>query len=156
MINKILLPYDGSIYSDKAVEQCIECAKLLSKQVTIILLHVVAEIHLPPSYDYGMRISYVKSAYEYRKEIYQQLKMAALEMLDRKKDGFKAARINKVVSHVTSGNVVKQILDFASRENVELIVLGSAGLGGMSKLKALGSVSRSVSERAKCPVLIVH
>jgi hypothetical protein len=82
LINKILLPYDGSIYSDKAGEQCIEYAKLLSKQVTIILLHVVAEIHLAPSYDYGMRISYVKSAYEYRKEIYQQLKMAALEMLN--------------------------------------------------------------------------
>ncbi|HEY7108247.1 MAG TPA: universal stress protein [Nitrososphaeraceae archaeon] len=57
---------------------------------------------------------------------------------------------------MTTGNIVKQILDIAARENVDLVVLGSAGLGGMSKLKALGSVSRRVSERAKCPVLIVH
>ena len=73
---------------------------------------------MPPSYDYGMRISYVKSAYEYRKEIYQQLKMVALEMLDRKKDRFKGARINKVVTQVTNGNVVKAYFLICFRERM--------------------------------------
>jgi nucleotide-binding universal stress UspA family protein len=156
LIGKILIPYDGSKHSDRAVKQIIEFTKLLSKQPTVILLHVIPEIHLPASYDYGMRISYVKSAYEYRKEIYQELKMASLEMLSKKKDEFDAPKRSKVITEVITGNIVKQILEIAASENVDLVALGSAGLGGMSKLKALGSISRRVSEMAKCPVLIVH
>ncbi|HEY7108246.1 MAG TPA: universal stress protein [Nitrososphaeraceae archaeon] len=95
MVDKILLPYDGSVPSDRAIKQVIEFTKLLSKQPTVILLHVISEIHLPASYDYGMRISYVKSAYEYRKEIYQQLRMAALEMLNRKKNEFDSPKRSK-------------------------------------------------------------
>jgi nucleotide-binding universal stress UspA family protein len=154
--NRILVPYDGSEYSNKAVRQIIKYAKSLSKDAEIILMYVVPDIHLPPSYDYGMKISYVKSTKEYRKELYQQMKMRALEMLDRKKDEFKDAAINNVRTRVSMGNPIEKILDLASVEKVDLIVIGSIGLSGVSKLKSLGSVSRSVSERAKCPVLIVR
>lgn len=156
MSSRILVPYDGSEYSNKAVRQTIEYAQSLSKEAEIILMYVVPEIHLPPSYDYGMKISYVKSTKEYRKELYQQMKMRALEMLDRKKDEFKDAAINNVRTRVSMGNPIEKILDLASAEKVDLIVIGSIGLSGISKLRALGSVSRSVSERAKCPVLIVR
>jgi nucleotide-binding universal stress UspA family protein len=44
----------------------------------------------------------------------------------------------------------------ANEEKSDLIIIGSIGLGGVSKIKALGSVSRAVSERAKCSVMIVH
>jgi len=38
-----------------------------------------------------------------------------------------------------------------------MIVMGSSNrLKGISKIKALGSVARKVSELADCPVLIVH
>ncbi len=38
-----------------------------------------------------------------------------------------------------------------------MIVMGSSNrLSGISKIKALGSVTRKVSELANCPVLIVH
>jgi nucleotide-binding universal stress UspA family protein len=77
-------------------------------------------------------------------------------MLNIKKDEFKDAGINNVESRVSIGNPVKLILALASTEKVNLIVIGSVGLSGMARLKAVGSVSRGVSERAKCPVLIVH
>jgi len=48
------------------------------------------------------------------------------------------------------------ISEFANNEKVYLIVIGNVGLSRNSKVKALGSVSRSVSEGANCPVLIVH
>jgi nucleotide-binding universal stress UspA family protein len=82
--------------------------------------------------------------------------MHALDMLNIKKEEFKDAGINNVESKVSIGNPVKLILALASTEEVNLIVIGSVGLSGMARLKALGSVSRAVSERAKCPVLIVH
>jgi nucleotide-binding universal stress UspA family protein len=53
-------------------------------------------------------------------------------------------------------NPPEKIIDFANSEKVDLIVIGGVGLSRLSKVKALGSVSRSVSKRASCPVLIVH
>lgn len=54
------------------------------------------------------------------------------------------------------GSLVDNILKFAEDEKVDLIVIGNIGLGGLSKVKALGSVSRNLAEKAMCPVLIVH
>jgi nucleotide-binding universal stress UspA family protein len=46
---------------------------------------------------------------------------------------------------------------FAKENEVDLIVMGSRRLEGVSKIVvALGSVARKVSERAFCPVMLVH
>jgi nucleotide-binding universal stress UspA family protein len=50
----------------------------------------------------------------------------------------------------------EQILRFAKNNKMDLIVMGSRRLKGVLKIKALGSVTRKVSEIADCPVLIVH
>jgi len=44
----------------------------------------------------------------------------------------------------------------AKKMKVDIIVIGSVGLTGIKKLKALGSVSRKVSELSDCPVLIIR
>jgi len=54
------------------------------------------------------------------------------------------------------GNPQDKIVDYANEEKVDLIVMGNVGLSGLSKLKALGSVSRNVTERSNCSVLIVR
>ncbi|MDE1862199.1 MAG: universal stress protein [Thaumarchaeota archaeon] len=57
---------------------------------------------------------------------------------------------------VISDKPVKAILDFLKRDKIDLVVMGSQGLRGIRRLKALGSVSLRVLENAECPVLIVH
>jgi len=58
---------------------------------------------------------------------------------------------------VSQGNSVSDtIIKFANKEKANLIVVGNIGLSGISKLKTLGSVSRSIAEKSSCPVLIVH
>ncbi len=58
---------------------------------------------------------------------------------------------------VSQGNSISDtILEFANKEKADLIVIGNIGLSGISKLKTLGSVSRSIAEKSSCPVLIVH
>ena len=57
---------------------------------------------------------------------------------------------------VVAGRPVESILKFERGVHPDLIVIGSKGLHGMSQVKALGSVSRKVSELAKCPVMIIH
>ncbi len=51
--------------------------------------------------------------------------------------------------------VVKQIVDFAKNEKVDLIVAGTRGLSGFRKL-VLGSVSAGLVSHALCAVLVVR
>lgn len=53
------------------------------------------------------------------------------------------------------GHPVDCILDVAKRESVDLIVIGSRGLGGLKEF-FLGSVSNGVLHHAPCPVLIAR
>jgi nucleotide-binding universal stress UspA family protein len=61
-------------------------------------------------------------------------------------------------THVTHCSPTYKILQFAEKHNVDLISIGNASRSGISRIKtlALGSVSRNVSERAQCPIMIAH
>ena len=56
--------------------------------------------------------------------------------------------------HYLTGSPVPELLKFAEREEVDLIVMGSHGRSGLSRL-LMGSVAEGVMRKAKCPVLIV-
>ena len=55
----------------------------------------------------------------------------------------------------SSRYVAYSIIKFVKDQKVDLVVLGSVGLGGVLKNKALGSVTRNIAEISTCPVLIV-
>jgi nucleotide-binding universal stress UspA family protein len=63
-----------------------------------------------------------------------------------------------VSTDIRTGDAAEQIVKFAKENQADLIVMGSRRLeGGVSKVVvALGSVARKVSERASCPVMLVH
>jgi nucleotide-binding universal stress UspA family protein len=79
-----------------------------------------------------------------------------MEMLNKKKMEYSASNIHIHTDTVVGHRPADKIIEFASNNNVDIIVMGTYGLSGISKIKALGSVSRSVAERANCPVLLVH
>jgi universal stress protein A len=56
--------------------------------------------------------------------------------------------------HHLKGSPASEILRFAEREEIDLIVIGTHGRKGLSRL-LMGSVAESVVRRAKCPVLTV-
>ena len=51
--------------------------------------------------------------------------------------------------------MVEEILGVAEKEKIDLIVIGTRGLGGFRKLLQ-GSVSSGVMTHAKCNVLVVR
>ena len=57
---------------------------------------------------------------------------------------------------MVAGKPVESILKFERGIHPDLIVMGSKGLHGLGQIKTLGSVSRKVSELAKCPVMIIR
>lgn len=61
----------------------------------------------------------------------------------------------QVETHVGEGHPAEVIIDVASHEKADLIVVGSRGLTGIKRY-LLGSVSTKVSEHAPCSVMIVR
>lgn len=57
-------------------------------------------------------------------------------------------------TQLTYGNVVETILDTATRQQSDLIILGSRGLTGWKRLM-LGSISNAIAAKSLLPVLIV-
>jgi len=51
--------------------------------------------------------------------------------------------------------VVETIISHAAKEDVDLIVVGTRGLGGFKKM-LMGSVSSGIISHADCPVLVVR
>ena len=60
-----------------------------------------------------------------------------------------------VETQLIEGPPAPAILRVADDKCVDLIVMGSRGLGQIGGL-LLGSVSNAIAQRAQCPVLIVH
>jgi nucleotide-binding universal stress UspA family protein len=166
---KILVPYDGSSPSENALKQAIELARLMKERVEIVILNVVQEIPVPfmmsgprfHSNKTGEQVTFSELA----KEMCQEMKNAAIKNLEEKKEKIEGEEEKESLTDninfdlktkVLVGYPPDKVVEFAEEEKFDAIVIGNVGLSGFSKFKALGSVSRSVAERAKCPVIIVH
>lgn len=152
MLTKILVPYDGSKYSAKALTRAMELAHNLDSEIFLLSVVNVGYIS-PPS----LLHSFIKSKEEKAavKKWSKSVKSDAEKML---KTAVKKCESKGITASFTidQGDISGKILDFSKRKKISLIVIGSHGLHGIGKLKTLGSVSRRVSENAKCPVLIVR
>ncbi len=154
---RILVPHDGSKPSEKALEKAIELSKM-SKDSHIIILHVIPELVIPPMIDRPMR-SYKTGEVITLGKIYQEMveEMSdnASKMLEKWKLKCQSAGIS-AQTRSSFGSPSEVILNHVKKENIDVIVMGSTGLKGLSKIRALGSVARRVSEGAECPVLLVR
>jgi nucleotide-binding universal stress UspA family protein len=155
-IGKILLPHDGTEISARAVENAREFAKAFNAE--ILLLHIVEDVPIPPSLVLGNERIWIAQT---RRTVSRKLAEGWKKMAEEKIIKVLVKENVKVTSKVLIGNTTSstsdQILKFTEDNQINMIIMGSKRLEkGISKIKALGSVSRSVSERASCPVLIVH
>ena len=153
MTSKILLPHDGTEISDKALEKCKEFAKAFNAE--LFILHVIEHIPIPPSLILGNDRQWIT---ETRRSIAKKLKEGWLKMAKEKINPFLEKENIKFNTTVLTEeqSVSEQIVKFASENKVNLIIVGSQRLNKISKIKALGSVSRKISENADCPVMIIH
>lgn len=123
MYKRILVLYDGSRPANHAVKHAFNITNMCVMQATakeIRLLYVVQEIHVPPSYNYGMRLySYslqelTKTTPEYVKEVYQDLKNKAMDMLKAKsREYLKESGDIAIKTSVLLGDPADKIIEFA-------------------------------------------
>lgn len=137
--NKILIPTDGSENTKAAIAQGLELARAMGAEVTA--LYVVDQASFV---NFPMDATVVS--------IYSLLEKEGKEAVDYVVN--EGAKVGvKVEPKVVEGNPAKKIVDEA--ENYDLVVMGTLGRTGISKL-LLGSVAERVIRFAPCPVLVVR
>ena len=151
LTKKILVPFDGSKFSNKALNSAIELSD--KKNSEIHLISVVNVDFIKPLGSCGGRVS--SSSINAINRLTNKVKKETSEMLQKKVSECKSKGV-RANYKVTSGNVSEEILKYLNQKKITLVVIGSQGLHGIGKLKALGSTSRKISEFAKCPVMIIR
>ncbi|MDP7976006.1 MAG: universal stress protein [Thermoprotei archaeon] len=155
MFRKVLIPIDGSEYSLKALEIA---AKITDPRKGVAVVVTVIEpgvMQLPQTYlerlsmyDSSLPTGIIpKGSHDEGIERAELIVTKAHEILT-------SAGI-KTEMKILRGKPVKSIIESAKEEKADLIIIGSHGLGGLSKL-LLGSVSSKVVEEAPCSVLVVR
>lgn len=148
---KILVPYDGSRFSKNALNEALEMAKTFNSKLYLLsVLEIASDI---PS---GVLSDVInKKLNKLKREVKLPKKFSTPTKLQRKINECAKYGIDIQVE-ILIGNAADSILKFTHQNKIDLIMMGSQGLRGMKKLTALGSVSRRVSEEAKCPVMIIR
>jgi len=152
MYGKILIPLDGSEPSKNALTHAIGIAEKFHSQLT--LLAVVPRVMIPVFPDEGFGAAPVTAAkdmarYQDRmKEIYENVLAEAKAKLSSEHPNL------KVETMLREGRPSATIVDLAENDGVDLIVMGSRGIGGITGW-ILGSTSHQVVDSCTKPILIV-
>ena len=157
-----MVPIDGSKASENALEYTIKLQQNLlpSANKEIIILNVLPHFHVPSGFERPMKslkTGKTTSLTDFIQEMNEVIKKEWNDKLSDIKKKYETPDI-KIKTEIIEGSssIADNIISFADKENANIIVIGNIGLGGISKIKTLGSISRKVSEKANCPVLIVH
>ena len=171
---KILSPIDGSSQSEKALEYAVKLQQQLTMdndknddnkgtpKKEIIILSVIPHFHIPLGFEKptkSIKTGKTISLTDYIKEMNEAIQIEWADRLSAIKKKYESPEMligTEILVGGSNSSIAENIIKFSNKENIDLIVIGNIGLGGLSKVKALGSVSRNVSEMSDCPVLIVH
>lgn len=141
MMTHIMVPYDKSESARRAFEFAIDLAKKYNSKISVVAC-VVPQI--PMDSNFG-------TAYAETLKFIRQDAVSTVSKLESRLIELKIPVQTKVLEGVS---ITDELLSYAESHGIDLIVMGSRGLGGFKKL-LLGSVASGVSQHSKCPVLIV-
>ena len=147
LIKNILVPYDGSPLSKKALDLAKDIARNFNADLKLLM---VIPVYYPMSdsvYPGPAVMNYQQVVKSLKEQGEKEIKKITEKC---REEGAKASY--KVVYDDISNAILKE----AKKSKINLIVMGSRRLTGVSSIKRLGSTARHVSEHASCPVTIVH
>jgi nucleotide-binding universal stress UspA family protein len=146
-IKKILSPTDFSEPSFTALKSAAELAQLFNAFLDVI--HIVPPVPVHSPYpDPPLGISFDVDLYQQELALYSEkvLNKVVAEMVSPDLD---------TLATVLTGEAAKEIVAFAVKEHVDLIVMASHGLTGWRHFVS-GSVAEKVLRLAHCPVLTIR
>ncbi len=141
-MNRILAPIDFSDITDAVIERAAALANAFGGRIW--LMHVVPPDPEFVGYEAGPQSVRDAQAERYREE-HRQLQERAEQL---------TASGVSCESLLVRGVVVDEVLDHATRLNIDTIVLGSHGHGALYQL-LLGSSTEAILRQSPCPVCII-
>jgi nucleotide-binding universal stress UspA family protein len=142
---QILLAVDGSDEAKQATQAATELSRETGSEVHLVyVLPTPAQLighHLYPD--------------ETRESVIGGAERDAENFLKEQAEKITSDGGKVVETHLRSGEPDKEILRAAESLGVGLIVMGSRGLGTISRM-LIGSISDSVVRHAHCPVLVMR
>ena len=139
-ISNILLPVDGSTYSDNAIEHAVYLAGLSGAKVTAVCCY-----------------EWVGGLYEINGSVIEALKDKLKTQAEEVLEGAARTLSENGIDHETrsiSGAPGTMLSNLAKSREFDLIVMGSHGHSDIAGL-FLGSVTHKVLNTIYCPVLVV-
>jgi nucleotide-binding universal stress UspA family protein len=139
---RILVPVDFSDFSEYAFKYGIGIAQALNAKVDV--LHVIEDRIHPALYAGGN-----VSIFDVIPDLRERTEQTMIEFIQR--HGDLPVEVRPVL---LDGNTFSVVLDYAKKEEVELVVMATHGHSGFEHL-LLGSTTEKVIRKAHCPVLSV-
>ncbi len=143
---KILVAFDGSEDSVRATRLACSLAKKYGSKVTVVHVYSFAV------FAYGgatpMPMPDVTPLEEAAKNKGASILRQAVALA--KDEGVPAQG-----ELIEASSIVQALVEYASKERFDLIVVGTRGMTGFKKL-IMGSVSSGLASHAECPVLVVR
>ena len=139
----ITVGVDGSDHSQRALEWAVKEAGLRHAPLTVLAVHQVAAGHWT-----GNPLTFPEDQPE-TEQVRQAAQEATQKAVDKAGDPGPAS----VTVRAVNGLAARELID-ASADS-DLVVVGSRGSGGFSKLM-LGSVGSQVVHHAACPVVVIR
>src|SRR5215218_9644696 len=135
MPEKVLLATDGS-----------KDAALAARAAVDVCERTGAELHV-------VHVWYSVPTARLRPFMRAELKKLGNELLEEGVKRVEDSGGHVTDTHLVEGRAADEILDLAGQIGAELVVIGSRGLGPVSRI-ALGSVSEAVIHHSRLPVLV--
>ena len=140
MFDKILLPTDGSEFSEHEVERAI---KALSDDGEIIILSVAVKLSATTPFQSKKNIARMNDGF--LKEAEENVNHMAAKFDNR-------VNVRKMV---LTGIPSDTIVEVAEKEDVDLIIIAASGKSGLHKF-FIGSVAEKVLKSTERDVLLIH
>lgn len=138
VFGRVLVPVDGSELSFKALDVGVRLASVMGSA-----LYAINVFAMP---------SFAATATEIR--ALEESKMQERKwIVERALEAGKGAGV-KVKAELLAGNSAEKILGYIEHEKIDLVIMGSSGLGQIKSLM-MGSTTYKVSHNARCAVLII-
>ncbi|MDH5673832.1 MAG: universal stress protein [Myxococcales bacterium] len=147
-IQKILCPVDFSAGSAQALQQAVDLARRLGASVQVLHTYEMPRFKVPAGF--AAESGEPGEPFDFKKAVDSELD-EHLSELRQKVDSERVPLSTRLIQ----GPPAATIVDHASSQGFDLIVMGSHGRSGLDRL-LLGSVTERVLRLSRCPVLTVH
>jgi nucleotide-binding universal stress UspA family protein len=153
MFKRILVPLDGSLLAERAIPHAELFARTFGS--TIVLLQILdpTSLHINPNPVNPLNWQIQKTEADmYLHGIAARIRNELHEGLQSKeKDGKKST----VEYAIREGKPAENIVNYATTENIDLLILSTHGAGGLSRWN-ISSVTQKVIDLIYLPVLIIR